>query len=125
MFLIDSNIFLEILLKQKKKAECKRFLSNNIDALHITDFSLHSTGVILFKYGNEKLFTEFVEDVLPNVKVLTLPVEQYGKLENIKKNHNLDFDDAYQYLVSKHYKLKIATMDSDFKKVKDLKVVFL
>jgi len=62
---------------------------------------------------------------LPNVKVVTLPVTKYSELGNIKKKHNLDFDDAYQYLVSKHYKLKIATMDSDFKKVKDLEVVFL
>jgi len=125
MFLIDSNIFLEILLKQKKKEECKRFLAGNIDALYITDFSLHSIGVILFKYGNEKIFVKFAEDVLPNVKVITLPIEQYVELGDIKKKDNLDFDDAYQYLVSKHYKLKIATMDSDFKKVKDLEVVFL
>jgi len=125
MFLVDSNIFLEVLLNQRKKSECKKFLSDNIDVLHTTDFSLHSIGVIMFKYGNEEDFVNFTEDVLPNIKVLTLPVNQYAELGDIKKKYNLDFDDAYQYLVSKYYKLKIATMDSDFKKVKNLDLIFL
>ena len=43
MFLVDTNIFLEILLGQDKKEDCKRFLNNNIENLNITDFSLHST----------------------------------------------------------------------------------
>jgi len=81
--------------------------------------------VILFKYGNEKIFAKFAEDVLPNVKVIALPIEQYVELGDIKKKDNLDFDDAYQYLVSKQYNLKVVTMDLDFKKVKDLEVIFL
>jgi len=51
MFLIDTNIFLEILLEQEKKEDCKKFLNDHIGNLHITDFSLHSIGVILFKQG--------------------------------------------------------------------------
>lgn len=42
MFLIDTNIFLEILLAQNKKEICKDFLNFNIGKLYITDFSLHS-----------------------------------------------------------------------------------
>ena len=39
---------------------------------------------------------------------------------------NLDFDDAYQYLVAKHYELTLVTMDRDFKKIEeDLKILFL
>lgn len=45
MFLVDTNIFLEILLGQDKKEDCKKFLNNNIENLNITDFSLHSIGV--------------------------------------------------------------------------------
>jgi predicted nucleic acid-binding protein len=58
MFLVDTNIFLEILLTQDKKAICKKFLDKNIGNLHITDFSLHSIGVILFRY-NPTLRTQF------------------------------------------------------------------
>ncbi len=125
MFLVDSNIFLEVLLNQRKKSECKKFLSDNIENLHVTDFSLHSIGVILFKYGNEKDFVIFAEDVLPKIKVLTLPINRYVELGDIKKEYNLDFDDAYQCLVSRYYKLKIVTMDSDYKKAKGLDLIFL
>ena len=38
---------------------------------------------------------------------------------------NLFFDDAYQYTVAKYYGLKVVTMDRDFEKIKDLKVLFL
>ena len=33
MFLVDTNIFLEILLEQDKKESCKKFLINNIGNL--------------------------------------------------------------------------------------------
>ena len=42
MNLVDTNIFLEILLGQEKQEVCKNFLSLNIEQLNITDFSLHS-----------------------------------------------------------------------------------
>ena len=48
MYLIDTNIFLEVLLTQEKKETCKKFLDENIKNLYISDFSLHSIGVILF-----------------------------------------------------------------------------
>ena len=42
MILADTNVFLEILLKQAKSQACKDFLNENIENLGITDFSLHS-----------------------------------------------------------------------------------
>jgi len=50
MFLVDTNVFLEILLSQEKEETCKSFLDDNIGKLHVTDFSLHSIGVIPFRY---------------------------------------------------------------------------
>lgn len=41
------------------------------------------------------------------------------------KKFNLDFDDAFQYGVAKENGLTIVTLDSDFKKVKDIKIIFL
>jgi len=49
MNLVDTNIFLEILLKQEKSEACKSFLSKNKGAINISDFTLHSIGVILFR----------------------------------------------------------------------------
>jgi predicted nucleic acid-binding protein len=85
MLLVDTNVFLEILLKQDKREDCKKFLNNNIGNLNITDFSLHSIGVILFRYGKEDIFQKFVEDVMPNTKLLSLPMELYREVVNIRK----------------------------------------
>jgi predicted nucleic acid-binding protein len=124
MFLVDTNIFLEMLLEQDKKEDCIRFLENNIGNLNITDFSLHSIGVVLFKYGKEDVFQKFVEDVIPNVKFLSLSMELYGEVVSVRKSLNLDFDDAYLYSLAKYRGLKIVTMDKDFDKIKDVKVLF-
>jgi hypothetical protein len=89
MFLIYTNVFLEILLRQNKKEDCKSFLEKNIKNLNITDFSLHSIGIILFRYGKEDIFQKFVEDVMPNIRFLSLPIkietrekidDEYGEL---------------------------------------------
>ena len=124
-FLVDTNIFLEILLGQDKKEDCKKFLENNIENLSITDFSLHSIGVVLFRYGKEKIFQKFVEDVLPNIRLLTLPRECYRKVVDVKISKGLDFDDAYHYTLAKHLGLKVVTMDRDFERIKDVEILLL
>ena len=124
MFLVDTNIFLEILLKQDKKEDCKRFLDNNNGELCITDFSLHSIGVILFRHDKVNIFHEFIEDILPNIKLISLPLDQYKYVVNAKQNFGLDFDDAYQYRVAISFGLKIATMDKDFKNIKNDDIFF-
>ena len=125
MYLVDTNIFLEILLGQDKKEVCKSFLDENIGDLNTTDFSLHSIGVILFRYNKEDIFYKFVEDVMPDTKLLSLPMELYRDVVTVRKNLNLDFDDTYQYSVAKYYGLKVVTMDKDFEKIKDLEILFL
>jgi predicted nucleic acid-binding protein len=125
MILADTNIFLEILLKQDRKDECKDFLDRNKGNVYITDFSLHSIGVICFRYGKEEVFQKFINDILPHVDFLTLPMDRYSEVIENKMSLNLDFDDSYQYTVAKYFDLKIATMDKDFKKVEDIEVLFL
>jgi len=126
MYLIDTNIFLEILLGQEKKESCKNFLHDNHASLSISDFSLHSIGVILFKHKKADIFTEFCGDILHSIDVVTLSKEIYARLAETKVSLKLDFDDAYQYLIAKEHGLKIVTMDDDFKRAKDrVPVIFL
>jgi len=120
MYLIDTNIFLEILLGQEKKEICKNFLHDNYASLFVSDFSLHSIGVILFKHKKEEIFTEFCGDILYSVDVVTLSKENYTSLAETKVSLKLDFDDAYQYMIAKEHNLNIVTMDDDFKRAKDL-----
>lgn len=125
MYLIDTNIFLEILLQQDKSKDCKIFLDKNIGFLNISDFSLHSIGVILYRNKKEAIFLKFISDILPKIGLIPLPKDDYKEVANIKKKYELDFDDSYQYCICKRFNLKLITMDKDFKKVKDIDIQFL
>jgi len=125
MYLVDTNVFLEILLNQKRKEKCKKFLNANVGRLHISDFSLHSIGVILFRKGRANAFRKFIDDSMPNTQLLSLPIDRYKDVVKAQKEFGLDFDDAYQYSLAKAYGLKPVTMDDDFKRIKDLEVIFL
>ena len=125
VFLVDTNVFLEILLGQSKRKECKDFLNNNIGDVGMTDFSLHSIGVILFRYGREDVFGRFVEDVTPDVRILSLPAWRYGDVIKAGKSMDMDFDDAYQCSVAGYYGLRVVTMDRDFEKAEGVEVLFL
>jgi predicted nucleic acid-binding protein len=109
--------FLEILLIQEKRDACRKFLESNVGSLYISDFSLHSIGVILFRNNKEEIFKRFLKDIIPNLEITTLPKMAYEDLTDIKKKLGLDFDDAYQYQVARERDLKIVTMDKDFKKI--------
>lgn len=125
MYLLDTNIFLEILLNQEKSSKCKEFLLTNENQIFISDFSLHSIGVILFRYNKSEIFRSFIEDIISKIRLLNLPASAYDDISSFSTKLKLDFDDLYQYSVAKYYDLHIVTMDSDFKKIKDLKVHFL
>ena len=125
-FLFDTNIFLEILLAQDKKEKAKKFISDNSDQLFISDFSLHSIGVILLKQKKNKIFEDFVNDILPFATILVLSKNNYSNLIKFSEKYLLDFDDSYQVSVAVEYGLNIITMDKDFNKAKKLvKVKFL
>jgi predicted nucleic acid-binding protein len=125
MYLLDTNIFLEILLDQEKSSECKKFLLSNENQIFISDFSLHSIGVILFRYKKTKVFNSFLEDVISKIRVLNLPTSEYKQMVSSINKLKMDFDDLYQYQIAKYFELKVVTMDSDFKQIKDLEVIYL
>ena len=119
MYLFDTNIFLEIMLSQEKSDACKGAMLENSNFIFISDFSLHSIGVILFRHKKEEVFNNFVTDVLPKIDIVSLSREPYGKLSEFKNEYNLDFDDAYQCKVAEERGLAIITMDKDFKRIED------
>ncbi len=126
MFLFDTNIFLEILLSQNNSNKCKNVLNSNLGDINISDFSLHSIGVILFRNNLDEVFNSFILDIIPNINIISLSNESYYKLSIIKKKFNLDFDDAYQYCIAKEQGLSVFTMDKDFNRVKDeIEIIFV
>jgi len=119
-FLFDTNVFLEILLDQEKKETCKALLNEHIGSIYISDFSLHSIGVILLKQKKAKIFDKFLKDLLPHSTVLSLPKEKYSEITGITTKYKLDFDDAYQPLIAVEFETGIKTMDKDFTRISKL-----
>ncbi|MDW7679798.1 MAG: PIN domain-containing protein [bacterium] len=116
MILIDTNIFLEALLEQDRTPEVRSFFETiDLDNSYITDFSLHSIGVILFRLEKNELFNIFIKDLIQNgMGILSLKESELLRLNEIAKKFNLDFDDAYQYVCAKSYKLELVSFDGDF-----------
>ena len=116
MYLVDTNIFLEALLEQDKTNEVKQFFQNiDLSTTFMTDLSLHSIGIILFRLKNFALFISFLEDiVIDGIDILSLQPEELNTLEHPLQKFNLDFDDAYQYAISKKYDLQLISFDKDF-----------
>lgn len=52
MYLLDSNILLELLLDQDKADEVEQLLRMQPrERLHVSEFSLYSIGIILFRHN--------------------------------------------------------------------------
>jgi len=117
MYLLDTNIFLEILLqREKSKAAKNLFIANPSTDLFLTDFSLHSIGVFLFQRNKHETYVSFVNDVVikTGIAVIGLDPKEVLALAEVSKRYHLDFDDAYQYAVAQKYGLQIMSFDADF-----------
>jgi len=124
-YLVDTNIFLEILLDQNGRKRCEMFLQGEKGAAWISDFTLHSIGVLLFHKKRPKLFERFAADTLPHFTILSLSAAGYSQLAGVNARYGLDFDDAYQFSVAHENNLAIATQDKDFQRVRNLLNVHL
>jgi predicted nucleic acid-binding protein len=119
MFLLDTNIWLERLLGQEQSKIVGELLDNlESSEIVMTDFSLHSIGVICNRLKQRDVFLNFVEDVLidNSVKIVNIPPKQMKRLVEIMNCFNLDFDDAYQYVAAEIEKAVIVSFDKDFDK---------
>ncbi len=106
MYLVDTNIWLERLLDQSRSEEVGRFLDQiPTDQLLISDFSFHSIGVILNRLGQRTGLLRFVQDVFLDGEVGLVSLEpiEMKRLIEVAEAFNLDFDDAYQYVVAEKY----------------------
>ena len=102
MYLIDTNIFLEILLSQKRKDECKKLLSmlkvGKIEGV-VTDFTIHSIIVLMDNFGKLDELEVFLSSLTAykSLHVYVTSIFDEVKAIKIAKENNLDMDDAIQY----------------------------
>jgi predicted nucleic acid-binding protein len=115
--LVDTNIFLEILLAQSRADEAKGLLRKvDMHDFFISDFSLHSIGLLLLRQRKPEVFRQFVADMVVNAGVIQLSLSplEIDEVITAATSFRLDFDDAYQYAVAERYSLEIVSFDSDF-----------
>ena len=117
MFLVDTNVWLKRLLDQDRAAEVGDFLDRfPSERLFMTDFALHSIGVVLSRLHQLDILSRFVQDTFVDGAVVLIhlqPEDTEYILQTIQE-FNLDFDDAYQYVSAKKYNLTLVSFDSDF-----------
>ena len=117
MYLVDTNVWLELLLEQEKAAQVRQFLqATEARFLWLTEFSLYSIGVILIRLRKDDLFEDFVSDTIDDsgVKRIRLDTSELRQLLAVRQKFQLDFDDAYQYVAAENYDLAIVSFDTDF-----------
>jgi uncharacterized protein len=119
MYLIDTNIFLEILLEQEKSGECEALLHKAMQnsGFYVTSFTMHSIEVIMLR--NDKIIelTEFLTDMNQS-KIIRIESHTQDELSalNPMASFKLDFDDALQFYFCEKLGLKIISFDGHFDK---------
>ncbi|MDQ1355263.1 MAG: uncharacterized protein QG657_5573 [Acidobacteriota bacterium] len=119
MYLVDTNIWLERLLGQDKSEVVGKFLDYVPTAdLAISDFALHSIGVILSRLNRRDAFLEFIKDLFINgsVSIVRLEAEDMPDVVSVIEKFKIDFDDAYQYSAAQKYNFTVVSFDKDFDK---------
>jgi hypothetical protein len=117
MFLLDTNIFLELLLNQENADEVRDFLVRvPLSDLSVSAFSLYSIGILLVRQKQYALYTKFLNDVVGDegMRVIVISEEELGGVSSVAERFSLDFDDAYQYTVAKNNDLVIVSFDRHF-----------
>ena len=101
-YLVDTNIFLEVLLSGPRKDECKRLLRLLRDGKKtgmVTDYTVHSIIVIMERFNKLEGLKTFLLSLLAYKGLRVYPTtisEEVRAVDATLKQH-LDMDDAIQY----------------------------
>jgi len=117
VYLLDTNIFLELLLEQGNSDSVRALLtSKSPEELSISDLAFHSIGIILYQKNAAHLFSDFIRDLFGDggIAIISLGSEDMERLERVSTTFNLDFDDAYQYVIAEKFGLVLVSFDTDF-----------
>ncbi len=103
MNLLDTNIFLELLLDQKRAAECERLLElvskGTVEAV-VTHFTVHAIEAYL---GGGKSLEAFLRNLEHSLGLFVheTNISDEIAISLISKKIDRDFDDTLQYYVAK------------------------
>jgi predicted nucleic acid-binding protein len=117
MYLVDTNVWLELLLLQERSTEVRQFLQSiDADKLSMTEFALNSIGLITTRLRKQDVFEAFISDILEDsaVRRVCLSSHDLRRVLSVMKKFKLDLDDAYQYVAAERNGLVLVSFDSDF-----------
>lgn len=117
IFLVDSSVWLEVLLDQANAPEARAFLGAVAPSkMAVSIFALHSIGVVLVRRGKSAAYEPFVNDLIirNSVNVLTLPIPVLPEVTSACTKLGLDFDDAYQSVIAEQHGLTVVSFDAHF-----------
>ncbi|HZX34316.1 MAG TPA: type II toxin-antitoxin system VapC family toxin, partial [archaeon] len=106
MYLIDTNVFLELLLGRKKAEECEK-LFNALEEKRMSAIATHYSIYSICLYcarnnmaGAAKTFLKYLAG-LENLEVINTTVEDDIKIIGTMAETGLDFDDSLQHYTAK------------------------
>lgn len=124
VFLVDTSVFLEVLLEQRRAQECLLLFERLTAGGHqvaLTTFSLYSIGLKLEKREMQESFRRFLADGRQfNFLLVGTEFQDEEAIFSICATQRLSFDDAHQYWAAKKLNAKLVSFDADFDRT-DLK----
>lgn len=118
MILIDTNIFIELLLDQEKSSQCQKFLakaSRGEIKCVVTSFTVHAVEGLLTQ--KSKKIENFLKNIEKStgIQVIQTEIGREREISKIAQESELDFDDSLQLSTARRTGAeKIVSFDSDF-----------
>lgn len=120
MLLIDTNIFLEVMLAQTRRKACMDFL-NAVRAgrqkATVTDFTVYSIMIILDCRGKLRELDRFLRSLSAYRGLMVYATSLEDKVEAVELAANgvFDVDDVVQYASARKLHVKaVVSLDKDF-----------
>ncbi|NHV98706.1 MAG: type II toxin-antitoxin system VapC family toxin [Thaumarchaeota archaeon] len=120
MYLVDTNIFLEVMLSQARSKECEVFLKSvkeGVSKAFVTDFSIYSVMIIMSSLSKTDELRVFLSS-LSAYKGLAIHrngLKDLLRAIGIMMEKRLDLDDAIQYSAAVSLGVKaIVSFDKHF-----------
>ncbi|MGD0996182.1 MAG: PIN domain-containing protein [Candidatus Bathyarchaeia archaeon] len=124
MYLVDTNIFLEVLLSQAKKEECEKLLDQFKKSKKlgiITDFTVHSIIVTMYSYERLEALKVFLSSLTGYKGLRIYPTDLTNEIKatELATQNKLDMDDTIQYAIALDTNVEaIVSFDKHFNNLK-------
>lgn len=117
MYLIDTNVWFELLLEGEHSQTIDRLLRKApSDQYALTDISWMAISAVFVRYKKEDALRKFIMDVFVDGKVSLIRLEPHDFKQVYREiaQSNLAFDEAYQYIAAEKYRLTFVSINPNY-----------